>query len=209
MEEPGSPAGAQLIRGTTPREVFTELVTGALGGVRVPPTPLAVAYLIELLDQRVRVPEPAGLGPGEESTLAEGLLAARLEQGAARLRRLRSLGDRALFISGFFGDSLDRSAVDLDYYGEAGRAAYADVARGLSIRLREKAWPGLFEELAERFCDFVEVLTEVSERTRVQRPLGLLRLYERYLRTGSDRDRRRLLSRGCVPLDPSVMRFWQ
>jgi hypothetical protein len=170
---------------------------------------MAVAYLIELLDQRVRVPEAAGPAQGGESTLAEGLLAARLERGAARMRRLRSLGDRALFVSGFFGDSLDRSAVDLDYYGEAGRAAYADVARGLSIQLREKAWPGLFQELAERFCDFVEVLTEVSERTRVRRPVGLMRLYERYLRTGSDRDRRRLLRRGCVPLDPSAMRFWQ
>ncbi len=78
MEKQGSLARAELIRGTTPRAVFTELVTGVLGGVRVPPSPMAVAYLIDLLDQRVRVPEPAALARGGEPTLAEELLAARL-----------------------------------------------------------------------------------------------------------------------------------
>jgi hypothetical protein len=169
---------------------------------------MAIAYLIELLDSRVREADPAA-ADSEETTLAEGLLVARLHRGAVRLRRLRDLGDRALFVAGFFGDSLSRSVVDIDYYGDVGRAAYANLAESLAQQVREKAWPGLYVELAQRFDEFVDVLAEVGDRTRAGRCEDLLRLYERYLKTGSPRDRSRLLRLGHVPPDRNALRFWQ
>lgn len=202
-------AETALIAWTTPRAVFAELVASVLGETRVRPSPMAIAYLIELLDSRVRTAAPAAEGASDEATLAEDLLAARLQAGVARLRRLRDLGDRALFIAGFFGDSLSRSVVDIDYYGDVGRAAYANLAESLARQVREKAWTGLYIELSQRFDDFVDVLAEVGDRTRSGGSEDLLRLYERYLRTGSLRDRGRLLRRGQVPPDRRALRFWQ
>jgi hypothetical protein len=198
-----------LIERTTPRAVFAELVASALWETRVQPSPMATAYLIELLDSRVHTAAPAADDAADEGTLAEDLLAARLHEGITRLRRLRNLGDRALFIAGFFGDSLSRSVVDIDYYGDVGRAAYANLAESLARQVTEKAWTGLYLELAQRFHQFVDVLAEVGDRTRSGGSEDLLRLYERYLRTGSPRDRGRLLRRGQVPPDRRALQFWQ
>ena len=202
-------AETALIERTTPRAVFAELVASVLGETRVRPSPMAIAYLIELLDSRVCTAAPTADGADDEGTLAEDLLAARLHAGGARLRRLRDLGDRALFIAGFFGDSLSRSVVDIDYYGDVGRAAYVNLAESLARQVTEKTWTGLYLELAQRFDQFVDVLAEVGDRTRFGGSEDLLRLYERYVRTGSPRDRGRLLRRGQVPPDRRALRFWQ
>jgi hypothetical protein len=209
VETESEAARTALIERTTPRAVFAELVASALWETRVQPSPMAIAYLIELLDSRVRTAAPPADEAAEESTLAEALLAARLQAGIPRLRRLRNLGDRALFVAGFFGDSLSRSVVDIDYYGDVGRAAYANLAESLGRQVREKAWTGLYLELAQRFDEFVDVLAEVGDLTRSGGTEDLLRLYERYLRTGSPRDRGRLLRRGQVPPDRRALRFWQ
>ena len=154
---------------------------------------MAIAYLIELLDSRVRIPPfrpqtaPPTRPPWRRTCWQPGCTRA-----SARLRRLRNLGDRALFIAGFFGDSLSRSVVDIDYYGDVGRAAYANLAESLSRQVTEKTWTGLYLELAQRFHEFADVLAEVVDRTRSGGSEDLLRLYERYLRTGSPRDRNRL-----------------
>jgi hypothetical protein len=200
----GAAPGRALLDRSTPRAVFARLVEGAVRSTRPPPTELAASYLVELLAGRVR------LDPGEaDSTLAEELLCARLESGPARTRRLHALGDRALFVSGFFGDRLTRSAVGPGYYRAVGSAAYADVAADLSARRAGGTWTRLFQELADRFRDFVDVLAEVGDRARPGGDADLLRLYVRYLETGSPRDRRRLLAAGQVPPDRRRHRVWQ
>ena len=202
-------AAAPLIDRTPSRVVFAALVAGALDRTSVESTPLAATYLVDLLDERVRLtPAPERPCGGEES-FAEALLAARQLRGAERLCWLRGLGDRALFVSGFFGDSLDRRAVGIRYYADAGRRAYADLASALVGRSTERAWPELFEELADRFPDFVDVLAEVSDSSRARQPGALLRLYERYLCSGAERERRRLLRRGQLVPERGPLRFDQ
>ncbi len=190
--QPGS-----LIDRTPPRVLFAELLAGAIERTRVDPSPLATAYLVDLLNERVR---PAGRARKErEETLAEGLLRARNERGGSRLRRLRGVGDRALFVAGFCGDCLDRGLVGIAYHGDAGRLAYGELSAALRRWGRaERKVPELFEELADRFADFVEVLTEVGDSTRASRPEGLAPLYARFLRRGGERDRRRLVRRGLA-----------
>jgi len=203
------PTDGPVIEPTAPRTLFSELVTSALCETRIRPSPMAVAYLVELLASRLAAADPADPWAAGERTLAEALLSARLQQGAARIRRLRSLGDCALFTAGFFGDSLARKVVDIDYYGDVGRAAYANLAESLARQVNETSWTGLYSELAQRFDEFVDVLAEVGDRTRAHDAENLLRLYERYLRTGSARDRDRLVRRGQVPPRPTRVRFWQ
>lgn len=204
----GRQPGTRLIDRTPPRVLFAELLAGALERTRVEPSPLATAYLVDLLDERVQArPRPQG-ADGAQETLAEGLLRACNEAGAARIRRLRAVGDRALFVAGFFGDSLEAGLLGVRYYGDAGRLAYAQLSASLRGVPREPAASGavpvpqLFEELADRFLDFVEVLTEVSDSTRSHSAQGLATLFTRYLSGGRERDRRRLMRRGLsVPVD--------
>lgn len=207
----GEPRGAAapLIDRTPSRVVFAELVAGALDRTSVEPTPLAATYLVDLLEERVRLTPPPERPAGGEECFAEALMTARQLRGAERLSWLRRLGDHALFVAGFHGDSLDRRAVGIRYYADAGRRAYADLSSALVGRQAERAWPQLFEELADRFPDFVDVLAEVGDSSRARHPGALLRLYERYLCSGAERERRRLLRRGQPVPERGPLRFDQ
>jgi len=186
---------------SSPRELFAELVEASLAEVGANPSPAAVIYLVDLLVGRMRAPEPTD--PEATPTLGESLLLARLERGPARAGMLRDLGDRSLFVAGFFGESLHRGPVGVGYYRDIGCAAYADLSRTLAARTQQPVWPGLFRELAERFEEFVDLLSAVGSRARTDGPIALLRLYDRFVRTGSSRDRAELLRRGLVPPSPT------
>ncbi len=207
MRRKGPDPKRAAIDRSSPRAAFAELVAEALETTGARPTPMATVYLVELLAQRLR--EPNLPGPGEEPTLAEALLTAQLDGRTERAVRLRGLGDRALFVSGCFGDSLMRGLADLDYYRAIGRTAYGTLSSNLALQIGEHSWSELFEELADDFGDFVDILAAVGDRTRCPRSADLLRMYERYVRTGSDLDRARLLQLGCDPtLQPGVW-SWQ
>ena len=194
----GDRAGARPIPAGSTREVFRDLVVAARQELGQQPSPLATRYVVDLLDSRVRCEPPPPSTAAD--TLAESLLTASLEQGSARLAGLRALGDRALFDAGFFGESLDRRTVGIDYYQEIGRTAYARVSSGLADSHRQgPSGSALFYELARDFADFVELVSEVAERARGRGPVDLLRLYDRYRALGDDRDRARLLRHGLIP----------
>jgi hypothetical protein len=53
------------------------------------------------------------------------------------------------------------------------------------------------------------VLADISERTAVTSNNDVLRLYEKWLRTGSQRDGQRLIERGIVPNGSVGKRFLQ
>jgi hypothetical protein len=163
-----------MIDGGSPRELFARWVAEACARTRPPPSELATAYLVDLLAGRLRAPG----GAGGEATLAEALLGARGADGARRVEGLRAVGDRALFVAGFFGESLTRKVVGIAYYRDIGQAAYDDLSSWLSRRGWDGSWGG--------------------ERARADRAGDLLQLHERWLATGSEEVRRRLLARGCL-----------
>ena len=73
-----------------------------------------------------------------------------------------------------------------------GGRAYDAVARHAAER-------SLWEELADKFRLLVDLLNEVSERTLASTDAGLLRLYERWMKTGSERLATALVRQGVVP----------
>jgi hypothetical protein len=76
-------------------------------------------------------------------------------------------------------------------------------------RVERDTFAGVYGELSEKFAAFVDVLGEVSERSSMSSSLDVLRLYEKWLRTGSRRDGERLASRGIVPNASIGTRFLQ
>jgi len=113
-----------------------------------------------------------------------------------RARTLRDVGDRSLYVSGFFAESLQRRLVDVDYYIRIGGTAYRQLA---SMPARSGPYGEVFLELAGKFPRFVDVLAEVSEGGAIATDAGVVQLYERWLRTGSEWIARKLRARGVLP----------
>jgi hypothetical protein len=180
-----------MVRRESAVEFFRELVDGALARQHVAATELTSYYIVQLLTGFL---ERRLTDAAEDEPLAVRLAQA-LERGGLRQRAgLRQVGDISLFLSGFFADSLQRKLVDVDYYVSIGGYAYNALSRFETDTLSP-----VFAELAEKFVGFVDVLNEVSERTSCASNTDLLRLYEKWLKTGSPRSGQLLVERGVVP----------
>jgi hypothetical protein len=179
-----------VVRRESAAEYFKDLVEAALAHQRIAARELTSFYVVNLLTGFLQRPAEEDETP-MAFRLAEALDAVGLRQRA----HLRQIGDLSLFISGFFADSLNRKLVDVDYYVSIGGTAYAALSR-----YETDALSSVFAELADNFIRFVDVLSEVSERASLSSNADLLRLYERWLRTGSRRCGQLLAERGVVPL---------
>jgi hypothetical protein len=181
-----------LFRNETPIEYFKELVESALQHQQLTARENTAFYVVNLLAGFVHLDR----SPSAAEDEALGVrLAKALQAGGNRQRDgLRQVGDLSLFISGFFSDSLSRSLVDVDYYISLGECAYSSLARQ-----SDDVFTGVFDELAEKFPAFVDVLGEVSERSSLTSNSDLLRLYEKWLRTKSRRSGDLLVAQGIVP----------
>jgi hypothetical protein len=188
------------LRAQTTVEYFKEQVESALARQHVQAGDLTEYYLVNLLCRYVR-PGSADLEHGEP--LAVRFARALQTGGSEQRARLRSLGDFSLFTAGFFSDSFNRRQVDVDYYVSMGEYAYGSLSRA------EDALREVFAELARKFVGFSDVLADISERHALTSNNDLLRLYEKWLRTGSDRDGQRLIERGIVPNSSVGKRFLQ
>ena len=191
-----------LVRSESPTEYFREMVEAAMQHQRLAAHELTSFYLVNLLTGFIhldRSPADAGHEP-----LGIRFARALQEEGIRQRNELRQVADRSLFVSGFFSDSLNRSLVDVDYYMHLGEYAYGSLARQDDGR-----WADVFDELAAKFAAFVDVLGEVSERTALTSNSDLLRLYEKWLRTGSRRSGDLLAARGIVPNASVGSRFLQ
>jgi hypothetical protein len=178
-----------LFRQESAVEYFKDLVDGAIARQGVAAGELTAFYVVQLLTNFLQRPADDDVEP-----LAMKLARALDADGPQQRNSLKQIGDASLFISGFFSDSLRRKVVDVDYYAAIGGQAYAHLSR-----YETDAFSPAFAELARKFGDFVDVLCEVSERTSCTSNADLLRLYEKWLKTGSRHSGQLLVERGVVP----------
>jgi hypothetical protein len=188
-----------LVREQTPTEFFKELVESAMARQHLRAADLTEYYLVNLLCRYIRLD-----GTDHAQPLAFRLAQAFESGGFEQRLRLRSIGDFSLFMSGFFSDSFTRRAVDVDYYKSMGEYAYGSLSRS-----EEESFAEVFGELSRKFVGFADVLADISERTNLASTTDVLRLYEKWLRTGSARDGQRLVERGILPNQSIGKRFLQ
>jgi len=185
-----------LFRSESALEFFKEQVEGAMARQNLKTSEWTAYYVVRLLAGYVA----AG---GDESVFNRQPLAVRLAralqaEGAAQREGLRSVGDASLFVAGFFSDSLHRRLLDSDYYIALGANAYGRLAGD-----DHDAFADVFGEMADKFVPLVDVLAEISDRAAIGSNRELLRLYDRWLRTGSRRDESLLAERGLLPAPAS------
>ena len=116
-----------------------------------------------------------------------------------RNQTLQRIGDVALFISGFFIESLVNKAVDVDYYVHMGENAYGSLSEEVRGTFRGNAFADVFKELALNFQTLIDVLNEVRANACPDSDTNLLRTYEVWLKTGSRRAENLLRQQGVVP----------
>lgn len=190
-----------LVHNESPVEYFRGLVESAMDHQHLAVHDLTSFYVVNLLAGFVHLDRAPV--PNDDEALGVRLMKALQSAGFVQRDGLRRVGDTSLFISGFFSDSLNGSLVDVDYYIQLGERAYGSLARQ-----GDDAFSEVFEELATKFAELVDVLTEVSERSGLTSSGDVLRLYERWVGTGSRRSGEMLVARGIVP-NASVSRLIQ
>jgi hypothetical protein len=178
----------------SPRAYFSEVVQEALEKRRLETSPFATQYLVELLESYV-VTERLTLN----TTMSEMYLRAAQSEKHAKIELLKKLGDTSLYVSGFFGDSLRRKIVDIDYYADIGGLAYANLASETT----EDIQSDVYKDFSRRFLNYVDLLTYISQNSLIQSNQDLLRLYERYVATGSELAREQLAEKGLLA-NPSL-----
>jgi hypothetical protein len=194
---------ARVLKDETPLEYFRDQVVTALQRQRVETSAFTEYYLVDLLARWAdRRPTPAADRGADAMPLSVLYLRALNAASRERARLLRAMGDTALFVSGFFPESVSGRVGDLRFYRRLGGDAYLRLSREPDDHGAYA--PDVFSELAARFQEFADVLTLVAEASRASSPASVLRLYERWLQTGSRLVAERLAREGVVPIDPDA-----
>ncbi len=194
---------SELVASSSLKEFFKALLDEVIARQRVVLAEFTEFYVVNLLaefaatDKLFTQEEDGRKGHEPLAVLYHRAL---LQEREERIRTLRKLGDVSLYKAGFFPQALrERSAVGPDYYIQMGGAAYAQVAELAPAG----GFAAVYRELCRKFRSVVEVLEEISARGMVANgPQGALKVYETWVRTGSDRLEKVLVDAGMVVPKP-------
>jgi len=182
-------------------EHFSEVIKEACVETQVKAHPQIEAYLVQILkhyliSKNFHRPVQEDSTEKPPDTFAEMYLTAMNSESPRNKELMRTVADRSLYVTGFFAESLHKKIVDVDYYADIGSAAY----HNLAVWTKEDTLSTIFTTFSKRFKEFVNVLNYVSEKSSIQGDQNVLKLYDRYLRTGSDLAREKLNELGVVTL---------
>lgn len=154
-------------------------------------------YVVQLLSS---FSSPQGISQHQDYNQDEALalLLARAMEAQnphERFAGFKALGDRSLFISGIFGDSLKEKIVNLNYYAQMGQHAY----QVLSQISAHNNFSEIFMEIASKFHFLVDTLSELSEEFYMTSNEDILNVYERWVQLKSDRLLKKLIKQGVDP----------
>lgn len=179
-------------------EFFRNEISTARCDLGIQLNELVEYYVVRLLCDFSR-PETTQL-PGDEplALMYKRALESSLPEQA---QLLKNLGDAALYIAGFFTEFIERSLVDLDYYISMGGNAYNRLSELVGGQRHGETFGDLYMQMGRRFTELVDLLNEVAERAQTtgDRHSDLLRLYDRWARTKSQRIHKLLIEKGLIP----------
>jgi len=185
------------------RDYFRESIDAAIDNQGVLVNPHTAHYVVNLLTIFARseeLYEDHGEGYGLRPLALMMADAVDADSSEQRTLSLQRIGDVALFIAGFFADSLAEKPVDVDYYIHMGGNAYGSLSDEVRGTSRGRALGDVYKELARKFQLLVDVLNEVRDSARRSSDIDLLRTYEVWRRTGSGRAASLLKQNGVIPM---------
>lgn len=192
-----------LITGMDVREYFRDSITSAVSNQNLDINTETILYIVNMLTTFIRSENLYEKTDDGYMIRALALLYADSFDAATtaeKNRILQRLGDIALFIAGLFSYSLNRSLVDVDYYAAIGGNAYANLADSTRHSYQGRTISMVFSELSEKFLSLVDVLAEINENCSHTSDSDIMRLYEIWLKTGSERAAKLLQKNGIQPV---------
>lgn len=182
---------------TTTQAYFFELLQEAQKRFDTKLSTQTEAYLVRMLSSM----RPTKL-PAEQDTLFHRFAQAlEAEDVLSSYRQFRALGDTSLRSAGWFCEHLDKRGLTLRYVTQMGMRAY-DSAQSLAqsgITSSDVESHEVFSELACRFEEAVLLLGDVRESTTLRTPQDVVKLYDRWKKTGSPVLAARLRDEGVYP----------
>lgn len=197
---------SSIVEAANVESFFHESITDSVSNQNVDVCDETVVYITQLMTQYVRSEE---LFEEDEDGVQLKPLAILYCQAAseadhkARRDRLKRLGDLALFVSGWFGHSLERRKVGVNYYIQMGECAYDALSESCGESVRERVFARIFQDLASNFGELRDVISEIHMTVDNRTNSDLLGLYELWQRSGSARAAALLRAEGIDVLPES------
>jgi len=193
----------ELLQVASLREFFMESVDAAMATNKFRATSETSHYVVNLLTLFSRAEafhDPADHSAGRRPLALMLADAMDAPTSAERQYALQRLGDISLFVAGFFASDLQHAVVDVDYYISMGGGAYSSLSSEARETIRGRAFATVFAELGDNFDRFVDVLNDVRDQAGSASDADVVRLYDLWLKTGSQRAARLLKRQGIHAL---------
>jgi hypothetical protein len=192
----------------SPEQHFSELLREACEYRKFKLMPSSETYILKLLNHYIdsRNLFPPFMSESAEKTpdtFAELYLTALNSDEPKNREYMKLCADKALYLSGFFGDSLQKKSVDIDYYMGIGASAYSNLA----LWTKEETTANVYSTISKKFIDFADLLSYISDKSALQSEQNILKLYERYMKTGSDLARDKLIELGVVTISKEQLKL--
>jgi hypothetical protein len=199
-----------LLQVSSLEEFFRDALHGAAAKQRLALDDHTEHYVVNVLTSFARADAffeqtPSGPRLKPLATMLSDAIGARTL--AERQHALQRLGDVSLFVAGFFAHGFARKLVDVDYHIAMGGRAYGSLADATRAAPRGRTIAGVFHELAVKFRELVDALNEIADAARPPCHDDLLRLYELWIKTGSERAAGRLRALGLEPSASARVRW--
>lgn len=178
---------------------FRSLLRAAMERQRVRASPETADYVAGVMVTYAARPAAEFLDRPIVIILEEALA----KPGSARGMALRHVGDGALYLSGLFGDHVERAQGTTSFYVHVGGFAYREAAA--LARSEAGTDPVALTELAEQFPRFVDVLAEVAESQSLGAVTrSIVQLYDQWKNADSQRAIHEMARRGAFPTKGGV-----
>ena len=186
-----------------PEAFFSELLESAIKNQKLNLSDSAKVYLIDLLSRNATNNEL--IGPNDKYPYADKPISIVFQQSLAepinqRREMLKYVGDYSLYIGGYFNERLNRKIIDVGYYTCIGSQAFGNLSRIATSSQVE----ALYNEMFIKFSSLMDILVEVSFDTLMTKATDVLRLYDRWIQTGSAVLERKLIEKGIITVDKKL-----
>ena len=188
----------------TPAEFFQEKIKDALSRQSVKYDENIEYYLVKLMCHFIKpvFVEVEGKSKNVFDVPLALLLKESLESDAHRKAQLlKTIADTSLYVSGFFQDYFDKKPYDIKYYIDIGSQSFLNLAILSRKKNKGSHVSFIYASLAKNFSSFLDVIAEVSEQTALVSDQSVLKLYDRWVKSQSNRLREKLLKKGLVLTD--------
>lgn len=187
------------------RALFFKGLSVALSKRDVHLSEYAQIYIIDLLEKSVSTKKLFFTKNETEVDEPLALLYGRAISSNSLIEQIdlfRLIGDRSLYVSGFFPDSFHRKNYSINYYMDMGEKAYDQLSSLLESRKGNlKDQSVVFDELSNKFKELVDLIAQMSESFAMTSSQDLLKLYERWLNTKSQYVYEKLKESGVLAID--------